>query len=112
IGLPRVTSPSARRCIATKMPHAVCGNGGCQLARRTDDPLKLSGAGATSRAGSARASAVPREHGASPASAAPALAPSDLLDMYRTMYLSRYVDEREIVLKRQNKIFFQINGVG
>src|SRR5262245_66339971 len=28
------------------------------------------------------------------------------------MYLARQVDEREILLKRQNKIFFQINGVG
>src|SRR2546428_706089 len=28
------------------------------------------------------------------------------------MYLSRQVDEREILLKRQNRIFFQINGVG
>jgi 2-oxoisovalerate dehydrogenase E1 component len=43
---------------------------------------------------------------------ASALSPSDLLDVYRIMYLSRQVDEREIMLKRQNKIFFQINGVG
>src|SRR3989454_3604818 len=44
--------------------------------------------------------------------AAATLGPSDLLDIYRTMFLSRMVDEREILLKRQNKIFFQINGVG
>src|SRR5262249_23526513 len=42
----------------------------------------------------------------------PTLSPSDLLDVYRTMYLARQVDEREILLKRQNRIFFQINGVG
>jgi len=35
-----------------------------------------------------------------------------LLDVYRTMLLSRKVDDKEIQLKRQNKIFFQINGVG
>src|SRR6059036_2140877 len=44
--------------------------------------------------------------------AAATLGPSDLLDIYRTMFLSRMVDEREILLKRQNKIFFQISGVG
>jgi 2-oxoisovalerate dehydrogenase E1 component len=35
-----------------------------------------------------------------------------LLGVYRTMLLSRKVDEKEIQLKRQNRIFFQINGVG
>jgi 2-oxoisovalerate dehydrogenase E1 component len=35
-----------------------------------------------------------------------------LLDVYRTMLLSRKIDDKEIQLKRQNKIFFQINGVG
>jgi 2-oxoisovalerate dehydrogenase E1 component len=32
--------------------------------------------------------------------------------IHRTMLLSRQVDEKEIQLKRQNRIFFQINGVG
>src|SRR5881296_3499492 len=44
--------------------------------------------------------------------AAATLGPSDLLDIYRTMFLSRMLDEREILLKRQNKTFFQISGVG
>jgi len=35
-----------------------------------------------------------------------------LLEMYRAIVLSRKVDDKEIQLKRQNKIFFQINGVG
>ena len=35
-----------------------------------------------------------------------------LVRIYRTMYLSRRVDDREIQLKRQNKIFFQISAAG
>ncbi len=35
-----------------------------------------------------------------------------LIRVYRAMYLSRKVDDREIQLKRQNKIFFQISGAG
>jgi len=35
-----------------------------------------------------------------------------LVQMYRLMFLSRCMDDREIVLKRQQKIYFQLSGAG
>ncbi len=40
------------------------------------------------------------------------LSAEQLLRFYRTMVTSRHLDDREITLKRQNKIFFQISSAG
>ena len=40
------------------------------------------------------------------------LSREQLIEMYRLMYMSRRIDDREILLKRQQKIFFQISGAG
>ena len=40
------------------------------------------------------------------------LTPADLLSIYRTMFTSRCIDDREMAMKRQQKIFFQISGAG
>jgi 2-oxoisovalerate dehydrogenase E1 component len=40
------------------------------------------------------------------------LTPQQLIEIYRLMFLSRRVDDREILLKRQQKIYFQVSGAG
>jgi 2-oxoisovalerate dehydrogenase E1 component len=40
------------------------------------------------------------------------LTSQQLVDAYRIMFASRRIDDREILLKRQQKVFFQISGAG
>src|ERR1043166_588520 len=42
----------------------------------------------------------------------PHVNPEEMLKMFRTMYLSRKLDDKEIQMKGQNRIFFQISGAG
>ena len=48
----------------------------------------------------------------SSANSAGSLSAQQLIEIYRLMYLSRRLDDREILLKRQQKIFFQISAAG
>src|ERR1039457_5101312 len=50
------------------------------------------------------------EHGTAVASGG--LSPRQMVEIYRLMVLSRRVDDREILLKRQQKIFFQLSAAG
>jgi 2-oxoisovalerate dehydrogenase E1 component len=45
-------------------------------------------------------------------SASGSLSSAELIRFYRLMYASRRIDDREIMLKRQQKIFFQVSGAG
>jgi 2-oxoisovalerate dehydrogenase E1 component len=40
------------------------------------------------------------------------LRPEQMLQLFRAMYLSRRLDDKEIQMKGQNRIFFQISGAG
>ncbi len=40
------------------------------------------------------------------------VSPEEMLTIFRTMYLSRKLDDKEIQMKGQNRIFFQISGAG
>src|SRR5262244_2882475 len=46
------------------------------------------------------------------AAAAADLTREQLVAAYRVMLLARRIDDKEIQLKRQNRIFFQISGAG
>ncbi|HEX4308811.1 MAG TPA: dehydrogenase E1 component subunit alpha/beta [Acidobacteriaceae bacterium] len=52
------------------------------------------------------------EHAATHNGAGHALSSERLLETYRLMVLSRRTDDREIILKNQQKVFFQISGAG
>src|SRR6266568_917647 len=49
---------------------------------------------------------LPRQH------ERPRLSREEMLKIFRTMYLSRRLDDKEIQMKGQNRIFFQISGAG
>src|SRR5438093_6507950 len=55
---------------------------------------------------------VPRRGGAKPQQQKPRLSREEMLKIFRTMYLSRRLDDKEIQMKGQNRIFFQISGAG
>src|SRR3984957_13317800 len=56
--------------------------------------------------------AVSSAHAPTTADANAGLSSQDLVNIYRLMYLSRRIDDREIFLKKQQKTFFQVSAAG
>jgi 2-oxoisovalerate dehydrogenase E1 component len=56
--------------------------------------------------------AVSSAHAPMQVDASGRLSSQELIQIYRLMYLSRRIDDREILLKRQQKTFFQISAAG
>src|SRR5437660_12796914 len=55
---------------------------------------------------------VSRRGNGKPQQQKPRLSREEMLKIFRTMYLSRRLDDKEIQMKNQNRIFFQISGAG
>src|SRR3989441_5699084 len=55
---------------------------------------------------------VPRRGVSAKPQQKPRLSREEMLKIFRTMYLSRRLDDKEIQMKGQNRIFFQISGAG
>jgi 2-oxoisovalerate dehydrogenase E1 component len=56
--------------------------------------------------------AISSAHASGTYPASDELTAQQMIEIYRLMFLSRAVDDREILLKRQQKIFFQISSAG
>src|SRR5580704_14328492 len=56
--------------------------------------------------------AVSSAHAPTASDASGRLSSQELINIYRLMYLSRRIDDREIFLKKQQKTFFQISAAG
>jgi 2-oxoisovalerate dehydrogenase E1 component len=56
--------------------------------------------------------AVSSAHAPTTGDATGSLSAQELINIYRLMYLSRRIDDREIFLKKQQKTFFQISAAG
>jgi 2-oxoisovalerate dehydrogenase E1 component len=56
--------------------------------------------------------AVSSAHAPTTADATGRLSSQELIEIYRLMYLSRRIDDREISLKKQQKTFFQVSAAG
>ncbi|HEX6587614.1 MAG TPA: dehydrogenase E1 component subunit alpha/beta [Longimicrobiales bacterium] len=84
--------------MATKTRSKAQGGGGAKGGRKTD--------------GAKGAAKGAKEKRSTAARSAGGLSADQMKRMYRTMLAARRTDDREILLKRQNKIFFQISGAG
>jgi 2-oxoisovalerate dehydrogenase E1 component len=82
------------------------------MARRNGSGVEVRRSSVATPAGAVESGAIAPSSGSKNSPAATTLTREQLVEFYRLMYLSRRTDDREIVLKRQQKIFFQISCAG
>ncbi len=75
-------------------------------------PLESSATSVSLAVAAAPAGGVNGQFTAEQSASGPAISRELLLRAYRNIYASRRIDDREILLKRQNRIYFQISGAG
>src|SRR5215472_7798726 len=87
--------PTVRGNRVTAGRNLICRNEIARMATTKTDPKLTLGNGTTKKS---------RIHNG--------LAREQLIQAYRLMYTARRIDDREILLKRQQKIYFQMSGAG
>ena len=108
------TKKTPPKTSAAKNGAAKNGAGGAVRAAKKSSGAKptTSRGGKAASNGSAGPSRMPKDAGSSGASNHAGLDRSQLLAIYRNMFLSREIDDEEIRLKGKGQIYFQINGCG
>lgn len=123
-------TPSGRRRGNAEGASSTKAASRASTTKRATRGSTATGTAAKKRATSKTASATSKKRGTAKAASAPAkksastgrkraaapkwggLKADELLSIYRTLYLSRRLDDREINMKKKNQIFFQISGAG
>src|SRR5215204_2075581 len=88
------------KMVVTEEANTTVGDGYWEQAK-THKTARGTAAEKPGKATKAAANDIDKTHG---------LDTETLVGLYRTMYMSRRIDDKEIQLKGQNKVFFQISG--